>query len=98
MVKNYKSFIFSQMYSICRVIQFTYAADKAQLRYLQLLSTTAYQNITYNCLNSVAYYDAEASKSYDLAAKFMTSDDKELKALNKKLSYSVSLDECQVTL
>src|SRR6218665_2942146 len=77
--------------------QFTYDADRGQMAFLQTLSRTAYQNVTYHCKNSVAYYDAR-EKSYDSSAVFMTSDDHEMTALSKRFTYSVSLDECQVSL
>ncbi len=65
--------------------------------FLQLLSENAYQNVTYHCRNSVAYYDKEAN-NYKQAAKFMSSNDLELVARRPvKFRYSVSLDECQVS-
>jgi hypothetical protein len=74
---------------------FTYKADQIQLTFLQLLSTEAYQNITYHCRNSVAYYDRE-EKNYDKAALFMTSNDLELVAKKpRKFRYNVVKDECQ---
>ena len=67
------------------------------MRFLQLLSTRAYQNVTYHCKNSVAYYDIETA-SLDKALKFQTSNDLELVADRpKRQRYSVSLDECQVS-
>jgi hypothetical protein len=74
--------------------QFTYAADRVQLTFLQLLSTTAHQSITYRCHNSVAYFDQE-SKSFDKAAIFMTYNDLELKAKKSKFKYSVREDKCK---
>lgn len=73
---------------------FTYKADKVQLTFLQLLSSTAYQNITYHCRNSAIYFDKQAG-DYRNAAKFMTSNDLELDVKNPKAKYSVVLDECQ---
>lgn len=44
-------------------IQISYKANSSQIGFMQLLSAHASQNITYNCKNSVAYFDVE-SKSY----------------------------------
>jgi len=74
--------------------QFTYKADRVQMTFLQLLSSEAYQNITYHCQNSAAYYNME-TQSKDNAIKFMTSNDLELEANHRKFSYSVQHDECQ---
>ena len=64
--------------------------------FLQLLSTKAYQNITYHCRNSVAYYDYYEG-NFNKSALFMTSNDLELVATNPvKYRYSVARDECQV--
>jgi len=74
---------------------FTYKADRVQLTFLQLLSNEAYQNITYHCRNSVAYYDHSA-RNYKQAVKFMTSNDLELVAKKPvKFRYSVALDDCK---
>lgn len=74
---------------------FSYKADKVQLKFLQLLSSRAQQNITYHCRNSVAYYD-QKTKSHDQATVFMASNDVELVPKRPiKFQYSVLLDECQ---
>eukprot|EP00061_Rhincodon_typus_P013507 g39916.t1 len=48
-----------------------------QMTFLKLLSASARQNLTYNCQNSVAWYDA-ASDSYDKALRFLGSNDEEM--------------------
>ncbi len=78
-------------------LQFTYKVDRVQLTFLQLLSKEAYQNITYHCRNSVAYFD-HASNGYHKAAKFQTYNDLELSPNRAKFRYSVKLDECQVNI
>ena len=76
--------------------QFTYKSDSVQLTFLQLLSSQAYQNITYHCMNSAAYYDRE-DDTYDKAAIFLTSNDLEMVAVRPaKFRYKVPVDECQV--
>ena len=40
-------------------IKITYKADSNQMGFLQLLSEQASQNITFNCKNTVAYFDKE---------------------------------------
>ena len=79
------------------LFQFLYKSDGIQLRFLQLLSDRAHQNVTYHCKNSAAYYDVETA-SLDKAVKFQASNDIELVADRpKRQRYSVSLDECQVS-
>lgn len=74
---------------------FTYKASKNQLRFLQLLSSRASQNVTYHCKNSVAYYDQQ-SQNFNSALSLLTSNEKELGVQQPiKFRYSVSLDECQ---
>lgn len=78
-------------------LQFTYKASKNQLRFLQLLSSRASQNVTYHCKNSVAYYDQQ-SQNFNSALSLLTSNEKELGVQQPiKFRYSVSLDECQVS-
>lgn len=75
--------------------EFSYKSDKVQLKFLQLLSTDAVQNITYHCKNSIAYYDRK-TKTHERAATFMTSNDLELVADKPiKARYTVLKDECQ---
>lgn len=48
-----------------------------QMTFLKLLSSSARQNFTYVCHQSVAWYDAKAD-SYDKALRFLGSNDEEL--------------------
>ena len=61
------------------------------------MSSSAYQNLTYFCRNSVAYFDPE-SNSLSKAVKLMTHDELELVAVNSNhnMQYSVVIDECKV--
>lgn len=75
--------------------QFTYKIDRVQLVFLQLLSANAYQNVTYHCKNSAAYYDAR-EQSYEKSIMLETSNDLELTAQGgKKRGYEVKHDACQ---
>ena len=77
-------------------LQFTYKSDGIQLRFLQLLSAHASQNVTYHCRNSAPYHDV-TTDSKENAVKFQTSNDLELVAGRpRRQRYSVILDECQV--
>lgn len=74
---------------------FTYAADASQLQFLQILSSSVYQNITYHCRKSVAYYDS-VGKSYKKAIIFSSADDHEIVgATRPKYQYKVSTDGCK---
>jgi collagen type II alpha len=76
-------------------VQLTYKTDRNQMTFLQLLSSSAVQNITYHCQNSVAYYDSQ-KRSYRNAIKLMAWNDLELTARGAKRSrYNVIEDECR---
>ena len=75
--------------------QFAYKIDKVQLTFLQMNSVKGYQNITYHCRNSVAYFD-KSSNDYKKAVKFMANNDLELEADNDKFKYKVTEDSCMV--
>ena len=78
------------------LFQFTYKIDKIQLNFLQLMSDEATQRISYNCQNSVAFYNPRNS-TFDHAVKMLTSDDNELTGnMESRLSYTVLSDSCQV--
>ena len=67
------------------------------MTFLQLLSTHSSQNITYNCRNSVAHYDAN-ERSYKKAIKILGWNDIELNASGKKrFKYEVTDDDCKVS-
>lgn len=81
-----------------RNIQITYKADSNQIGFLQLLSTRAYQNMTYHCKNSIGYFDSE-QKTYRKGMKFLTWNDVELMPRgNQRLRYDIIIDECKVSI
>lgn len=78
-------------------MQFTYKADNNQLSFLQLLSSSASQEITYHCKNSIAVFDA-SKRSFRNALRLMTISDTELNARgNNKFRYRVVEDGCKVS-
>lgn len=78
--------------------QFTYKADGNQLSFLQLLSSSAYQKLTYHCKNSVAVFDAN-NRNFRNSLRIMTNSDFELNARgNRKVRYNVIEDGCKVIL
>lgn len=66
--------------------------NSVQLRFLRLLSRTAYQNFTYTCENSVAWF-SEDLKDYSLALQFIAANDERFTPLSYRPS--ISLDQCQ---
>lgn len=69
-----------------------------QLTFLRLLSKEVLQNVTYTCINSVAWYD-EADKSFKNAIKLLGANDDEFTAgspINNEPV--VDLDGCKVTI
>ncbi|KAB1274963.1 Collagen alpha-1 chain [Camelus dromedarius] len=51
--------------------------NMVQMTFLKLLTASARQNFTYNCHQSVAWYDV-SSGSYDKALRFLGSNDEEM--------------------
>lgn len=77
-------------------MKLTYKADNNQLHFLQMLSSSASQDVTYHCKKSVAYFDQEKS-NYRKAIKLLTWNDAELTARGSHhLRYEVVEDGCKV--
>lgn len=77
-------------------MQITYKADSNQISFLQLLSASAQQNITYHCKNSVAYYDL-AKRTYRKGLKLLAWNDVEITPRgNQRFRYEAVEDECRV--
>lgn len=76
----------------------SYKADSNQIGFLQLLSVSATQNLTYHCKNSIGYYDAE-NKSYRKGLKLIGFNDIEITPKgNPKTRYTVIEDECKASV
>ncbi|KAM9427058.1 collagen alpha-1(XI) chain-like [Salvelinus alpinus] len=65
-----------------------------QMTFLKLLSSTARQNFTYICHQSVAWYDAKAD-GYDKALRFLGSNDEEMSYDNNPFIKALS-DGCSL--
>lgn len=76
-------------------MKLTYKTDNNQLHYLQMLSSSASQDVTYHCKKSVAYFDDE-KKNYRKSIKMLTWNDAELTARGSHhLRYEVIEDGCK---
>uniref|UniRef100_A0A668AWH1 Collagen, type XI, alpha 1b n=1 Tax=Myripristis murdjan TaxID=586833 RepID=A0A668AWH1_9TELE len=68
--------------------------NTVQMTFLKLLSSSARQNFTYICHQSVAWYDAKAD-SYDKALRFLGSNDEEMSYDNNPFIKALS-DGCSL--
>lgn len=79
-------------------LQISYKADSNQIGFLQLLSVSATQNLTYHCKKSIGYFDSE-TKSYRKGLKLVGFNDAELTPRgNPKMRYIAIEDECKVSV
>lgn len=69
-----------------------YVASPVQLRFLALMSNNATQQFTYECLKSVAYYDANED-SYEKALEFLGYNDDTI--VRTDPVYTVLTDKCK---
>lgn len=77
-------------------LKISYQADSNQIRYLQILSERASQDITYHCKRSVAVYNKEKS-TFRQGLKLLAYNEAELTAKGQKLRYEVIQDDCKVS-
>lgn len=64
-----------------------------QMKFLRLLSQEAYQNFTYTCMNSVAWFNSN-QENFDSSIKFLGDNDMEI-GYETKLAPSVIVDGCR---
>lgn len=77
-------------------LQISYKADSNQIGFLQLLSTSASQNLTYHCKHSIGYFDV-VSKTFKKGLKLHGWNDADITARgNQKLRYTAIEDQCKV--
>lgn len=65
-----------------------------QMTFLRILSQGAYQNFTYTCMNSVAWFSTEEN-NYDNAIRFLGDNEIDLGYENSKLRPGVLMDGCK---
>lgn len=65
-----------------------------QMTFLRLLSQEAYQNFTYACMNSVAWYSTK-DESYDNAIRFLGENEIDIGYDNSKIKPTVLVDGCK---
>jgi len=72
-----------------------YEADMSQLTYLSYLSREAFQTVTINCMNQVAWYDSETG-NHDKAIHFMGTKRTEFTPIpEKRIMLDIIKDDCQ---
>lgn len=62
------------------------------MTFLKLLSEQAYQNFTYTCINSVAWYNSK-TQNFDMAIKLLGHNDQEFS--NAAIKPQVLVDGCK---
>lgn len=68
------------------------------MNFLRLLSQNGYQNFTYTCINSAAWFNSK-SNSYDMAVKFMGQDSVEFSSEpGSSPKVDVLVDGCKVCI
>lgn len=102
LIQNWKSSFIRCLIPVFPVSQLSYvdveegSINSVQMTFLKLLSSSARQNFTYICHQSVAWYDAKAD-NYDKALRFLGSNDEEMSYDNNPFIKALS-DGCSVRL
>lgn len=68
-----------------------------QMNFLRMLSEEAYQNFTYTCINSVAWYSAK-SQGYEQSVKLLTANEMEIGYETTAPALNVLVDGCKVRI
>lgn len=77
-------------------LQITYeAVGPVQMNFLRLLSQNGYQNFTYTCINSAAWFNAKTN-SHDMAVKFMGENSVQFSSEPGSPKVDVLVDGCKV--
>lgn len=85
-----------QFYFQTCCFQITYeAVGTVQMNFLRLLSDNGYQNFTYTCINSAAWFNAKDG-SYDLSVQFMGEDAVQFSSKPGQPKVNVLTDGCKV--
>jgi collagen type V/XI/XXIV/XXVII, alpha len=65
------------------------------MTFLRLLSQEGYQNFTYTCMNSVAWYDTK-NNNHNLSVKLLGENEVEIGSENTAQRPNVLFDGCKV--
>lgn len=65
------------------------------MTFLRLLSAEGYQNFTYTCINSAAWFSTN-SKSYQSAIKLLGENEEEISYNDPKMKPDILSDGCRV--
>lgn len=71
--------------------------DVIQMRFLRLLSKEAYQNFTYTCVNSAAWFNSQSYK-HDIAIKILGENDQEFSYDLPAIKPTIITDGCKVII
>lgn len=66
-----------------------------QMNFLRLLSSRVYQNVTFNCVNSIIWFDAK-EQNYAFGVRLMGESGQEWSANRKHIKPNILQDQCTV--
>lgn len=67
------------------------------MTFLRLLSEEAYQNFTYSCINSAAWYNSKSFK-YDMALKLLGENEQEFSYDSPAIKPFIISDGCKASI